>query len=220
MSKTYYNVVETLVCICTVNEGKIKIYLKRKNKDPYKGYWILPGDILSNNETLEEKAKNVVLETTSLLNIKLIQSHIFSNINRDPEERIIAATYIAITLQDVVKNNNEMNETQWFDIDELPKMGYDHDEIITTNMNMLKRQIINNEEGILLKLFPRDFTLPELQNLFETVTGKELDRRNFRKKIITQNYVIDTGEKHSHGTGRPGKLYHINPDVGNKSFLE
>ena len=102
--------------------------------------------------------------------------------------------------------------TEWFDIDELPKIGYNHSEIIEKATNVIKEKIIYNSENIILELYRNDFTLSELQTFYENITGKTVDRRNFRKKILSQDLVIDTVEKTSSAAGRPGKLYIFNKD--------
>ena len=222
MAKSYYNVLETLVNICAVQDGNIQILLKRKMTDPYKGYWILPGRILSTEEDLNTSAGKVVIEMTGLPSMYLKEGKTFSNLDRDPDTRIIACTFIAVTPKDIVslKKDIDEHELKWFDINELPKMGYDHEIIIKENMKQLKKEIISNEEGVLSKLFPSDFTLPELQKFFENILGKELDRRNFRKKIVTGEYVIDTGEKTASGPGRPGTLYKFSERIKEGGFLE
>lgn len=205
MAKSYYNVIEVLVNICAVHEGKLKIFLKHKKNEPYKGYWLLPGDILSNDQTLEESADKTVIMSTNFPNVFLMQGKTFSNLDRDPLERIIACTFTSITVKKLT-NNPEM---KWFNIDELPKMAYDHEKIAKENIEDLKQQIITNKNNILLKLFPHDFTLSELQQFFEYILNRQLDRRNFRKKLIDSKIVLETGEK-INTAGRPSKLYVFN----------
>lgn len=205
MAKSYYNVIEVLVNICAASDGKLKIFLRHKQNDPYRGYWLLPGNILSNDQTLEESADNTIVTATNFPSIFLIEGKTFSDLDRDPLERIIACTFIGITVKSLT-NNPEM---KWFDINELPKMAYDHEAIAKENIEELKRQILINHNNILLKLFPNDFTLSELQHFFEYIMGRELDRRNFRKKLIDSKIVIETGEK-INTAGRPSKLYIFN----------
>ena len=205
MAKSYYNVIEVLVNICAASDGKLKIFLRHKQNDPYRGYWLLPGSILSTDQTLEESADNTIVTATNFPSIFLIEGKTFSDLDRDPLERIIACTFIGITVKSLT-NNPEM---KWFDINELPKMAYDHEAIAKENIEELKRQILINHNNILLKLFPNDFTLSELQHFFEYIMGRELDRRNFRKKLIDSKIVIETGEK-INTAGRPSKLYIFN----------
>jgi len=214
MNKTYYNILESFLVIYAASQGKLKVFLKKKKMDPYKGYWILPGDILTNDETIEQSAIKIYKQATNLNTSKIFQGKIFSNLDRDPNGRIIAATSIAITDEKLVniKHDDDTNEMQWFDVDKLPKMGYDHKEIINQVTEEVKRKIVNNYDDILLDFFPNDFTLPELQKFYETISKKTMDRRNFHKKFVSQNLVIDTGLKVNSGNGRPGRLYKFNKE--------
>lgn len=205
MAKSYYNIIETLVSICAVDHDTLKILLKHKKNEPYKNYWLLPGNILSTEETLEQCASNVALKATNLPPIYLSEEKTFSNLDRDPEERIIASTFTALTIKEFVRQT----ELEWFDVDDLPKMAYDHEKIAKENIQSLKEKILRNEDNILFSVFPNDFTLSELQSFFEKISNKQLDRRNFRKKLINENIVIETGGKVS-TNGRPSKLYKFN----------
>lgn len=217
MAKTYYNIIETLVSIYAVNDGSLQILLKKKKEEPYKDYWILPGGILSQEETIEEQVENIMIEATGLPSIYKDQGKIFSNLDRDPNERIVACNYFALTIKSLV--NNDTHEIKWFDINKLPKMAYDHEKIVRENIERIKHQIIHNDNGILFKLFPSTFTLPELQRFFESISGRELDRRNFRKKVITNELVAETGEIEIKAKGRPGKLYRLNNKLEQRSIL-
>lgn len=204
------NIIESLLIIYTADEGKLKILLRKKENEPYKGYWVIPSEKLTDEISLEDNPK-VVFKNITNINIDDIKpAGIYNEINTD-EERIIELTYIAITEKNVVDLKKE-ESSEWFDIDELPKIGYNHSEIIEKATNNLKEKIINNSENIILELFRNDFTLSELQSFFENITGKTVDRRNFRKKILSQDLVIDTGEKTTETAGRPGKLYIFNKD--------
>ena len=205
MAKSYYNIVETVVSIFAEDQGTIKILLKRKEQEPYRNYWILPSNVLPNDQTLDELAKETAFNATGINIHYLYETKSFSRLDRDPVDRIIAVNYTSITIKNLAKTG----DMQWFDIHELPKMAYDHEEIIQSNIAELKKRIIHNEDNILLKLFPQDFTLTELQSFFEYVLGKELDRRNFRKKLFNANMVVETGEKVK-TAGRPGRLFVFN----------
>jgi 8-oxo-dGTP diphosphatase len=206
MEKSYYNVIETLLLIYTVENGKLKIYLKQKQADPYKGNWILPSEFLTTNKTIEENAKDIFAKV-STLNAKIFQSETFSNLDRDPNGRIIALTNVAIVGQNAIKKESKLKA---FDIYDLPQMGYDHKYIVEVVSNKIKNKIENNFDDVLLDLFPKEFTLPELQTFFENISGKNIDRRNFHKKFVSQKLVIDTGKKQTQKSGRPGTLYKFN----------
>ena len=206
MGKSYYNIIETLAFICCNDEGNFKILLKKKKTDPYKGYWILPGNILSNEETLETSVKNTTYEMTHIIPKKMIQNHVFSDLNRDENERIIASVYTVIVLKNLVHENNEY-EVKWFNIDDLPKLGYDHEKIIKRTFDSLTKKVIYNQNNILKEFFPYDFTLGEFQKFWEFIVKEKVDRRNFRKKLISQGFIAQTGEEDKSKVGRPSKLY-------------
>lgn len=210
MESSYYNLLETLLLIYSVDEGKLKIYLKKKQDEPYKGYWTLPSAPLDTQTTIEENAHKIYKSMTNLDETYMFQSKVFSDLNRDPNNRIIGISFIAVTDKTLTDIKQDNKEVAWFDVEELPKLGFDHANIIEEVTKEVKRKIIVNYNDMLLAFFPSDFTLPELQNFYENVLGKPIDRRNFHKKYVNQKLVIDTGFKTSKGSGRPGTLYRFN----------
>ena len=218
--KEYNQLIETLIGVFTADKGKIRILLTRKKTEPYKGYWVLPGDILSDDETLENNITDVVYDKLGLLDLYIEQGHVFSDINRNPNGRVIATTFVglidSITLM-VKKEDREDVEMAWFDINEIPKLGYDHEVIVIKLIEILKRRIINS--NILQILFPSDFTLPELQKIYEHILDIKLDRRNFRKKLINLGYIVDTNDVQGGETGRPAKLYRFREDAKEKQLF-
>lgn len=216
----YFNIIETLVSIFTIDKGSLKILLMKKQSEPYRNYWILPGDILSKQETAEENIKNAIYDKMGLSEIYLEQCQTYTNPTRDPEERIIALTYLGLVDNTLVQFKREKREeyiTEWFPIEELPKIAYDHEEIINTSIKHLRKKIVNS--NILKILFPSDFTLPELQRLYEQILGKKLDRRNFRKKFINLGLIEDTGDKNEGAAGRPAKLYRLKEQIEERNLF-
>ena len=189
--ENYYNILETIVLIYAADEGKLKIYLKKKQDDPYKGYWILPCAPLDNQTTLEENAHKIYENMTNLNETVMFQNKIFSNLDRNPNNRIIGVSFVAITDKNLTDMKKEDNDKAWFDVEELPKLGFDHAEIIEKVSKEVKKQIVSNYNDMFLSFFPSDFTLPELQNFYENVLGKPIDRRNFHKKFVNQELVYD-----------------------------
>ena len=212
MEKSYYNVIETLLLILSADEGKLKIYLEKKKNEPYKGYWIIPGSTLDNETTLEQNAENIYKKATGLDKGTIFQTRTFSNLNRLKNERVIASSFIAITDKTLTDIKQNTSDNAWFQIDELPKLGFDHEQIINEVITELRKKITTNYDDILIKFFPSDFTLPELQNFYEYVLNKPIDRRNFHKKFVNQDLVVDTGFKQAKASGRPGALYRFNID--------
>lgn len=207
-----YNIIDNLLLIYGEDEGELKIYLKRKTDAPYKGYWILPSKVLDNKTTLEENNKEIFEDMTKLNRFNLFQSKSFSNLDRNSNERVIGMTFVTMTDIALTQLKNESKDKAWFKINELPKLGFDHEKIINEVTEEIRKKIIINFDDMLLEFFPSDFTLPELQNFYENVSGKTIDRRNFHKKFVNQDLVINTGIKTSKGSGRPGALYKFNFD--------
>lgn len=202
----FSNKIEVLINLFTFDKGEIKILLFKKQDEPFKGYWMLPSNLMLNKETLEECANATLKEKIGVTNIYKETCDVFSDINRIPDTRIIGISILGII--DTVKANMSFDikeEAEWFNINNIPKTIYDNGEIIEKSVNKLKKELLNTK---MLKIFfPSDFTLPELQKLFEQILNKNLDRRNFRKKILKLDIIEDTMEKNISMTGRPAKLY-------------
>ena len=203
-------ILESLINIFTVEKGNLKILLERKKEDPYKGYWILPNETLKKDTTLEVTIESILNRTINTSKIYIEQNYTFSGIDRYPGNRIISTSYIGLVDNKKLKLNDEI-ELNWFNLDELPKIGYDHKEIIETSKELLKTKLVNTT--ILKNLFPNEFTLPELQSVFESIMNKNLDRRNFRKKFLTLNLIEETGNNSVGGSGRPAKLYRFKENI-------
>lgn len=203
----YINQLEVIINLFTVENGKIKILLIKKLEEPFKNYWYLPSNLLMTSETIEECARDTIFDFTNFDEVYLEQSNVFSKIDRLPNDRIIANSLIGIIPNTILNNHKYRKniECSWFNIDDIPKTVYDHAIIIEDAINFLKKKIINHE---LVSLFlEEDFTLPELQSIYECAYGKTLDRRNFRKSMIETNKIIDSGKKAKPINGRPPKLY-------------
>lgn len=204
------NEVENLLIIYSADEGKLKVLLKKREKEPYKSYWVLPGEFLDKATTLEESSKQIFNELAKLNYSYSFQGDTFSDLDRYSDRRVIALTTVIITDKQLLDIKKEKDNIEWFDVDNLPKLGFDHKEIVEVVSQDVKKRIASNYNGILLSLFPSDFTLSELQSFYENITEKEIDRRNFKKKITTENLIVDTGLKDVAGNGRPGTLYRFN----------
>lgn len=207
MDNRYINQIEVLVNLFTIDKGKLKVLLFRRDEEPFKGYWMLPSNLLMVSETIEDCAKDTINEMAGLTNIFLKQCNVFSKIDRLPNDRIVANSLIGLidnqTL--LLKKENRNYESAWFPINELPKTVYDHGDILLDAIEYLKKDLAHIDN--LKKLFPSDFTMPELQTIYEELLDKILDRRNFRKKIISLDILEETGDKNNVKNGRPAKLY-------------
>ena len=135
--------IEALVSIFTIIDGKFKILLFRKKKDPYKGYWILPSDLLGKENTLEEVVEDCITTKVGLSNLEYDQVGAFSELDRNPSKRIVGIAFFSIVDSTTIELSGvETDEgMQWFDIDNLPKIGYDHQQIIKATVEELKNKI-------------------------------------------------------------------------------
>ena len=218
--KDLVNYNETFIRIFSVFDGELKVLLLRKKTEPYKGYWILPGNLLRCDETIENNITDAVYDLTGLTNVYIEQTYSFSALDRNPDYRLIAISHIGLvdsTTVEIKREERENVESEWFKITDLPKLAFDHEMILNKNIKYLYSKIINS--NILKILFPSDFTLPELQKVYEQVLDKPLDRRNFRKKFIALDLVEDTLEKNTGFNGRPAKLYRFKDDIKERNLF-
>ena len=212
--------VHVLSSIFTVDKGIIKVLLIRRNNEPFKGKWALVGGALYNDETLEEAMMREIKEKSGLDKIDLCFSSINSKVNRSPVKRMIAISYIGVLDNKSVNVHRETlkaSDTDWFSIDNIPELAYDHNEIIEESLLTLKDKIQSTD--ILKALFPNGFTIPEVQKTYETILGRSLDRRNFRKRLLSLGLITDTGKQVNFEGRKPAKLYKFNKKIINKNVL-
>lgn len=213
--KENYIALEALINVFTVEKGKLKILLERKKDEPYKGYWMLPRKMVENS-TLDDTVDDIIQNQIGASMSHIEQDYTFSNINRIPDERVVATSYIGLIdskSYEIKKDSIKDVEKEWFVINEIPKMAYDHKEIMEKSIIKLKSMLVNT--NVLKSLFPSDFTLPELQSVYEGIMNVKLDRRNFRKKFISLGLIEDTGYSSAGFSGRPAKLYRFKEDIRN-----
>ena len=200
--------IHVIASIFTIDKGKLKILLvKRKNK-PYQGHWALTGGALYNDEDLEDGLNREIYEKTGLEHIEVKLANVFGKKNRSPVMRMVAVTYIGIidaSKVEIAKSTLKTSNAEWFSIDEVPHLAYDHNEIIADAIKKLKEEILKTD--LLKVFFPSGFTLPELQKVYESILEKKLDRRNFRKKILNMDMIIPTEEEKIFEGKKKAKIY-------------
>lgn len=209
----YMNEIEVLINLFTIEKGVLKVLLVRRDMEPYRGYWMLPTGLLLSNETIEECSREVLYEWLGLKDIHLENCGIYSELKRIPVERVIGSSLTGIIDIDSfnIKRKKNIESFAWFSVDEIPKVVYDHDQIIMDASKYIRKRL--RQIDFLKHLFPSDFTLPELQMTYEQIIGKSLDRRNFRKKIISLDILEDTKYKNEETNGRPAKLYRFKDEI-------
>jgi len=187
--------------------------------DPYKGYWMLPGSILRSDELIEDNVNRVIYDRVGIKDLAVTQHHLFNKLDRMGKTRLIAINYIGLvdsrTL--VLKREVRDYESEWFSINQIPKASFDHNEIINDAIVELKDLLVNS--NTLKSLYPSDFTLPEIQSIYEQILNTKLDRRNFRKKFIKLDLIEDTGYMNDSLNGRPAKLYRFKETIKERDLF-
>ena len=211
--KEYNMQLEGLLSIFQADHSTLKVLLVRKTTDPYKGYWVLPGDLIKNDETIEDNITNYIYDKLGIKSLYLEQIHTYSSVDRCPDGRVVAVNYLGlidpVTL--LLKKEAREIEMEWFPVTDLPKVGYDHLDIIEKTKQLLGNKLLNI--NYIKYLFPADFTLPEIEKVITSVLNLNIDRRNFRKRLLKLNIVEETGEFESSGNGRPAKLYRFKDNI-------
>lgn len=173
----------TTDCVIFGFDGtKLNVLLVERGIEPYKGRWAFPGGFLKMDESAEEGALRELREETGLENAYIKQFHTFSAPERDPRERVITIAYYALVKLQDVKAGDDAASAAWFALDEVPALAFDHDMILRTALQELRRQI--HFEPVGFELLPEKFTIKELQLLYEAILDVKFDRRNFYKKML------------------------------------
>jgi hypothetical protein len=193
-------------------DEKLSLLLLKRNFEPSKGKWSLMGGFIQKNESADDAAKRILCQLTGLENVYMEQVATFSEIERDPGERVISIAYYAlINIDDYDKESVQSHNAYWADINELPTLIFDHREMVDKARNLMKQQAGHKPIGF--NLLPKLFTLTQLQTLYEAIYGELLDKRNFRKRIIDMEFIEQTDEIDKSGSKRGARLYRINNDT-------
>jgi len=146
---------------------------------------------------------------------------VFDDLDRSPLQRMIGIGFIGIIdlkKVNILRKTNKTSNADWFSIDNIPELSYDHNKILESALEELKKDITSSD--ILKTFFPDGFTLPELQSVYESILDIKIDRRNFRKKMISLNLIIDTGKEILYKGKKPAKLYKFNKKVENTNIFK
>ncbi|MBO7553754.1 MAG: NUDIX hydrolase [Bacteroidaceae bacterium] len=172
----------TTDCVIFGFDGaKINVLLVERGINPYKGRWAFPGGFLKMDESALQGAKRELFEETGLKDAYIHQFHAFSDPQRDPRERVITIAYYALVRISEVKAGDDAAKAQWFPLDKVPSLAFDHDQILREATIALRRQI--HFEPIGFELLPEKFTMTQLQHLYEAILDVKFDRRNFSNKM-------------------------------------
>ena len=189
--------------------GELKILLIERNEDPFKDWWALPGNLVAQDESLNQSASRILYELTGLSNIYMEQYYTFGEVDRHPKGRVISVAYYAMLRLGGDKAlkplTNYAKKAQWINVKELPKLGFDHQNIFEKGLEKIKRRI--KHLPIAFELLPEKFTLTQVQSVYELILGKKLDKRNFRKKILSFGVLKELNEKQKGVSFRAASLY-------------
>ena len=197
-----------VLSLFTVEKGKFKVLLIKRNNEPFKDKWTLVGGCSYNTESAEQAMNRELYEKTHIKNVDFKMINVFTDPKRSPLMRMIAISFMAVSDANIIKKfkiSNKATDADWFEIDRVPELAYDHKQILSDAINNLKKEIFAS--NIMRKLYPDTFTLPELLTTYETILGIKLDRRNFRKKLLNANIIEETNLTLKQDNVKTTKLY-------------
>jgi 8-oxo-dGTP diphosphatase len=201
------------VVIFSLVENDLQVLLVKRKYPPFAGVWAIPGGFVQPDESLEAAASRELEEETAVTEVYIEQLYTFGDPGRDPRTRVITVAYFALVPHDAIKHHpgDDAAETAWFSLADLPALAFDHEEIVSYALQRLRYKLEYTAVGF--ELLPNVFTLSELQHAYEIILGEQLDKRNFRRKILAAEILEDTGKKKKEGEGRPAGLYRYRKDA-------
>jgi 8-oxo-dGTP diphosphatase len=193
--------------IFTVNKDALKVMLVKRAEEPFSGDWSLPGGFLKFGESLEEAVLRVLEEKTGVKEVYLEQLYTFGEPDRDPRSRVITVAYFALIPWKTLgmPESQKVTDVKWQSIDRLPKLAFDHKDIINYAVQRLRAKA--GYSNIVYGLLPEQFKLSDLQKMYEIILDKKLDKRNFRKRMLAAGLLQETGKRELAGAHRPAMLY-------------
>jgi len=204
------------VVMMSLRQRDLQVLLIKRRSWPYEGMWAIPGGFVNMDESLETAAKRELQEETNVQDVYLEQLYTFGDPGRDPRTRVITVVYFALLDSErlQVKAGDDAANVGWFSVYHLPELAFDHARILQYALDRLRGKLQYTQ--IAFNLLPEQFTLRELQRVYEIILHRRLDKRNFRKKILSTGILEDTGAKKMEGTHRPARLYRFNPAAETK----
>jgi 8-oxo-dGTP diphosphatase len=206
--KKYFTLALSIDCVVFgFDDDGIKVLLIERSADPFEGFWALPGDLVDPHKDLNESVNEVLFGLTGLSNLYLEQVETFGEVNRHPFGRVITTSYYTLVKISDYKVNpaSFAKEAKWFKLEDVGELAFDHNNILNSCFRRLQKSVRIKPIGF--ELLPKQFTLSELQALYENVLQMPLDARNFRKKINALKILKDLGMTQKNVAHRPAKLF-------------
>jgi len=193
-----------------VDDEDLKVLLIQRDIAPLEGTWALPGGFVLMDETLPDAARRELEEETGLKGVFLEQLFTFGDLDRDPRGRVVTVAYYALVRlsEHTVQAATDARQANWFPVWDTPSLAFDHQQIVRVALERLKGKVRYQPIGF--ELLPKKFTLSQLQRLYETILERELDRRNFRKKILAMDILKELDEVQQGVAHRAARLYRFN----------
>ncbi len=204
-------------------ENQLYLLLVQQRFGVHKKKWVLPGGFVQNTESLDQAVRRELKEEAGLEVNYLEQLYTFGKIKRDPRGRVISVAYFGLVDPDkfTLHADTDAEDAQWFSLDKLPPLVYDHADIVQLAQDRLSAKLQYQPIGF--DLLPKEFSFSDLIQLYKTILGKDIDRRNFRKKILSFDILKETTKYKKKSSGRPAKLFSFNKlkykQLQNKGFL-
>lgn len=205
---SYFKSAFSVDCVIFGFDGKdLKVLLVKCLDENYLGQTALIGDLVDPKEDLDEAAYRILKNRTGLSDVYLEQVKAFGRVSRHPTGRVITVAYYSLINIEQYQENSASyhNQASWMNVQEVGELAFDHNEIVEASRDSLKNKVLTHPVGF--NLLSEKFTLTELQNLYEAILDKPLDKRNFRKKIISMNVLVDLEEMQKDVPHRPARLY-------------
>jgi 8-oxo-dGTP diphosphatase len=201
------------IVIFTIRENVLKVLLVKRDLEPFKGRWAIPGGFVRMTESLEEAAKRELSEETGVNDVYLEQLYTFGEPGRDPRGRVITVSYIALINSDNLnlKASTDVSEAEWFSVRKTPSLAFDHKKILDYAIKRLRWKF--EYTTVAFSLLPEKFTIGQIQKIYEIVFDKEFDKRNFNKKILSLDILKEEGLNRD-VPHRPPMLYSLKKDLG------
>lgn len=194
-------------CIFSIIGDELHVLVIQMKKKPFDGMLAFPGGFVRDGESVERAASRILKEETNVERVYLEQLYTFGEIDRDPRTRVVSVAYMALThsASHELKTVERYSDVRWVRVSDVKKMAYDHLKMLKYALQRLEWKI--QYTNLAWSLLPREFTLTELQKLYEVVLRRGLDKRNFRKKVLSLGLIRGTGKKALSGAHRPAELF-------------
>jgi len=197
--------------VFTLVADRLSVLLARRFEEPQRGIYALPGGFVGMEETPAQTAERKLREKTGVGSVHLEQLRTYAEPGRDPRGWLPSVAYLALVRPETLPEEGgpEGREAGWFPVDDLPDLALDHETIVDDGLWRLRARVAEKTWFLRVAgaLLPGQFTLGQAQRLYEALRGDAVDAANFRRDVKATALLVDTGEVHSDGPGRPGRLY-------------